>query len=156
VVGEAGRDGGREESGTGVVAGCGEEIYSGMTEEEIEEFAKLIIRGSGIMFPGDEVPGLNRPCVYLFVHEGVALYVGKSRNGLSRVFASVHKQAELSRLICSELYVWFCESAKMSDKAEKFLISTLRPRFNGRLKNSLIAERLGIRNTRQYTAEAKQ
>ena len=152
MVGEAGRDGGREESGTVTVAGCGKEIYSGMTEEEVEAFSSLIIKGSGIMFPGDEVPGLNRPCIYLFVHEGVALYVGKSRNGLSRVFASVHKQAELSRLICSELYVWFCETAKLAAEAENFLIYTLEPRFNKRLKMplKLIRDRLGVKNAQQY------
>jgi hypothetical protein len=152
VVGEAGRDGGREESGTVTVAGCGKEIYSGMTEEEIEEFAKLIIRGSGIMFSGDEVPGLNRPCVYMFVREGKALYVGKSSRGLSRVFTGRHDQARESRLLCTELYVWFCETAKLAAEAENFLIYTLEPRFNKRLKMplKLIRDRLGVKNAQQY------
>ena len=62
-------------------------------------------QNSGIEFNGADVRRLNNPCVYMFMRDGKALYVGFSAKGLQRVFSANHKEAGLARKECDNLQV---------------------------------------------------
>lgn len=61
----------------------------------INKALRFIVPGSGVRFAGEELKRLLRPCVYVFVKNDLALYVGVSRNGLNRPFRVDHVKAPM-------------------------------------------------------------
>lgn len=110
----------------------------------LDSLASLIIPDSGAEFHGDDVRKFNKPCVYVYLRELEPLYVGMSRKGLQRVFASNHSQAALAREQCTKLLVYFCETEDRAMECEGLLISALKPRYNQRRYRFALAKIMGI------------
>ena len=55
-----------------------------------------------------------------------------SGDGMARSASSGHKQAIRSRKICDEVLIWPCVSRNAANRLERFLIASLKPKFNKR------------------------
>jgi excinuclease UvrABC nuclease subunit len=84
-------------------------------------------------FTNAELRALTRPCVYLFMKAGVPLYIGSSANGLVRVANRTHHKLDV-RLAANEVRVLWFRTARQARCAERELIKSLNPAFNGKSK----------------------
>lgn len=98
-------------------------------------------------FTNAAVRRITRPCVYLFLKEGRALYVGTSVNGFCRFGSPDHNRAQV-RNHADEIRVLWFDNASWALEIEKRLIRDLEPPFNtrGNRNNSIAkANRLLVR-----------
>lgn len=72
---------------------------------------------------GNKIMKWCRPCVYVWKRKGVVLYIGSSKNGVSRVFN--HKIIKLKPTDVIELYY-----TKWYKYLEIKMIQELQPKFN--------------------------
>ena len=100
----------------------------------------LVIKDAGVEFNGNTLRDLLRPCVYVFLENSTALYVGSSGNGASRPFYIKHKQARSAMDICTRLLIYPCQTKATSKKLERILISELHPIFNKRISPNIVHE----------------
>jgi hypothetical protein len=114
--------------------------------KSIADIAKLVKAGSGVEFQGIDVRSWHTSCVYMYLKDGAATYVGSSKNGMMRVLCPYHKQAKESRLECDKLIVWFCESVADARQSERLLIVCVKPKHNERLKSFTDKQILGVSN----------
>lgn len=121
-------------------------------KNHIESTKNHIVRGSGVRFAGKELRRMMKPCVYLFVKNDMALYVGMSRDGLGRPFGRGHAKARQCMIECDELLIYYCHSVDDAEKCETILIGTLQPKYNGRKK--LMADSKLIQDTLGHSPDA--
>lgn len=76
-----------------------------------------------------------RPCVYLFLKDGVPLYIGSSANGLVRFACPNHHRRGI-REVADDIQVIWCSTTEHARELEQHLIRKLHPKTNGRGKNS--------------------
>lgn len=95
----------------------------------------LLIDGAGQSFSGDDFRMLCRPCVYMFMKDGLPLYIGMSSHGIQRVAQKAHRQAMLSRAECDEVKVHPCISVDAARQLETYLIRRMRPKYNVNVLN---------------------
>jgi hypothetical protein len=100
----------------------------------INKALRFIVPGSGVRFAGEELKRLLRPCVYVFVKNDLALYVGMSKNGLNRPFRVDHVKARRCAEECDELLVYYCHSLEAAEECETILIDLFQPKYNHRKK----------------------
>lgn len=118
-----------------------------------------IIPDSGVRFAGQELKRLSKPCVYLFIKNDLALYVGMSKNGLARPFSVGHGAAKRCMDDCDELLVYYCHSVEAAVECETILIDLFKPKYNKRKKISgsikAIQDSLGMSEAtaRAYTKQ---
>jgi excinuclease UvrABC nuclease subunit len=91
----------------------------------------------GIEFTGDGFRMLCGPIVYLMLGKGeTPLYIGMSRNGLSRTCDPKHGACE-ARSKCTSVLVYPCKDAKHAMQLEMFLIRKFNPEYN--IQNKRVA-----------------
>jgi hypothetical protein len=112
--------------------------------KSIADIAKLVKAGSGVEFQGIDVRSWHTPCVYMYLKDGAATYVGSSKNGMMRVLCPYHKQAKEARLECDKLIVWFCANVADARQCERLLIGCVRPKHNEHLKSFTAKQMLGV------------
>lgn len=109
-----------------------------------DEIPALVIPDSGQSFKGDDFRMLCKPCVYMFMQDGVPIYIGMSRRGLQRITLKVHREAGRAREECDEVRIFPCVNAKKAFKLEAIMIGTCQPKYNKRKKYYQIAKQLGL------------
>jgi hypothetical protein len=98
----------------------------------INKVLRYIVPKSGIRFDGRELRRLDGPCVYIFVKDDLALYVGMSSRGLQRSIGKGHSVAEKCKQECDELLVYYCHSIEAASECEGILIKLFSPKYNMR------------------------
>lgn len=111
-----------------------------------KEIERYVIPNSGNQFTGDDFRLLCRPCVYLFMLNGLPLYIGMSGIGIVRSAARNHHHADLARKECDQVLIYPCLSVDAAYSLEKLLIHVLSPKYNERLRGSYTADRLGVKS----------
>lgn len=86
----------------------------------------------GLVFSGEELRSLLRPCVYIMLKNNEVLYVGVSNCGMSRVTAKIHKQANKARQECDTLKIQPMKSIAAARELESMLINKLGPKYNAK------------------------
>jgi hypothetical protein len=114
--------------------------------QSIEDVVRsLVCSTEGQSFKGDDFRMLCRPCVYLFLKDALVLYVGMSRNGISRPAERGHRQAMLARAECDEVRIFPCLTIFAAQQLEGLLISGLQPKYNKRQRMPrFIARLMGV------------
>ena len=111
-------------------------IESAQTREPIPEpescFKRLILSSGGVRFEGEDFRRLCRPLVYMFLKDGVSLYIGFSAGGLARPSQRRH-HAKIARDEADELLIWPTRTKADAKELESILIFVMRPKYNRRL-----------------------
>lgn len=94
------------------------------------DIESLVVEGAGQSFKGDDFRMLCKPCVYMFMKNGLPIYVGMSRNGISRPASRAHAQAEHARSECDEVKIYPCVSEDAARNLEEMLIAKTQPPHN--------------------------
>ena len=103
-----------------------------MENKYFDHIAQSCVAAQGISFTGDDFRSLCWPCVYVLLKGDTALYVGMSRNGMSRITAGLHKQADEARRKCDKVLIYPTVSVDAASRLERVLITGLRPQMNQR------------------------
>jgi len=102
--------------------------------------------GSDLIVEGFfEVSSILRSGVYVLVHKGVVIYVGKSKGMLSRIYAHKSMWGQKARgkvpdwlpikgILFDEVFVRPCP-VDLLDELELEMINLYKPKFNTRLKS---------------------
>lgn len=96
--------------------------------------SSLIVRDSGHRFTGEDFRSLLNPCVYLFMLNGLPLYIGVSKHGITRASDQRHHMHFKARLECDEVLIYQCNSSSDALELETIMIRHLHPKYN-RVKN---------------------
>lgn len=78
----------------------------------------------------EQFEALGAPCVYIFWQDGVALYVGKSKHGLSRPLSRQHKIRGSQAFTPTDIDILWCKTYQEADDLEKEQIVLLEPKLN--------------------------
>ncbi len=109
-----------------------------------DEMASLVIPSAGASFTGTDFRTMMLPGVYLYLCHGLPLYVGSSRNCLTRSSCTNHAQSLSARAQADEVRLFPCRSLKAARVLERLLIARLQPAFNDRQKHSRASKRMRI------------
>lgn len=118
------------------------------TDGVTSKLDELLIPGSsGSRFAGNDFRLMCGPAVYCLVNsQGVPLYIGMSRHGISRLNFN-HKQATLALGYCEEVFLFPARSLSAARELENLLISIYLPEYNTYTPRSGVvkaADSLGI------------
>jgi hypothetical protein len=89
------------------------------------------VNGLPESFSNAQLKAMMRPCVYLFLKDGSALYIGSSTNGLMRFGAPTHHHADVREQADEVRVIWLKEKVDPA-LLEAYLIRRLNPPYNGR------------------------
>ena len=109
----------------------------------MNEIEALIIPDSGQSFKGDDFRKLCLPCVYMFMENGLPIYIGMSSSGISRPSQSAHRQWCLARKECDEVRIYPCKSVDAAVKLERILLCRTQPKHNRNGLQHYVKQRLG-------------
>ena len=95
-----------------------------------EEFKQTVkdLLGNGISFPVDIIDILKSNCIYIYLNNNDALYIGKSQNGILRALDKRHSKKVIKE--CDELVIYKAKDYDSMMKAERLLIRNLNPKYN--------------------------
>lgn len=110
-----------------------------------KRISQLVVSDSGSEFKGSDVRQWLQPCVYVFLRDGRALYVGYSSTGIARALAKRHLSGWKAREECDQLKVWTCRNAKDAKELEDILIGRLQPLYNTNGLRTHLNALLGLR-----------
>ena len=74
------------------------------------------------------------PLVYVIFSENEVLYIGSSKNGLSRPLGHNHKHIKLLMNNIAKLAIMYCQSEGESRAIEQELITLYKPKLNERVR----------------------
>lgn len=100
-----------------------------MREEEILDAIGPLIN-EGFEFQGKDYLAFVGPCVYLMTGEEGVLYVGMSKNGLSRPFSRHHRAMRLRSSQIQKILVYSVDSEEVARTVEALLIHVFSPPWN--------------------------
>lgn len=94
-----------------------------------ESVRTILDQSTGVLFDAQSLKAWLGPIVYVILDGDKPLYVGRSRQGLRRVFSAHHK----GHLFAGhDLMVWSVPSIEAMKKLEELLIEGLKPPHNAR------------------------
>ncbi len=103
------------------------------------------VSGKGISFKGEDFRQLSMPCVYIFLRDSKALYIGMSGNGIGRPTGR-HNQAVIAKKMCDEVIIYPTNSVEDANKLEDVLIGILRPEYNQQNPMTYLKKLLDVTN----------
>ncbi len=118
---------------------------------QLVDLERLVIANSGQSFKGEDFRQMCGPIVYMFCLEGRPLYIGSSKDGLSRPGGRNHRQHLTSRRLCDEVKIWACPTVDAARKLERLLIAKTQPAHNKQCKMNHLATSLGMTNARAWS-----
>lgn len=102
----------------------------GMSPEEFDfAITQGWMEGHGTCLSGDVFEKMAGPLVYAFSLDCMPIYVGLSRNGISRPCSPKH-HASYARSIADEVRLYFCKTPAAAHALEAFLVSKWQPLYN--------------------------
>src|SRR6266478_1822248 len=116
----------------------------------------LVIPDAGQSFKGDDFRSLCLPCVYLFMKEGLPIYIGASISGISRPAQRAHGQAIKALGECDEVRIHPCKSVDAAFELESILIAKCKPKYNIRKRYTDISEQLGLKRIAMTYPQASE
>jgi excinuclease UvrABC nuclease subunit len=97
-----------------------------------KEYKSLVFQTSGaIELSKSDIENFTSPMVYVFSVGALALYVGMSKNGISRPFEPTH-HAKKVRQEADSLDLYLCDSKEEAAVLQLALIHRLNPKYNRR------------------------
>lgn len=94
----------------------------------------LVVDGAGQQFDGKDFLALIGPGVYVFLFNGLPIYVGMSRdNLLGRASSNGHHQSA-ARSECDQVKLFPCKNWGAACDLEDYLIEIFQPKHNKRKK----------------------
>lgn len=122
----------------------------------MNEMELLVIPDAGQSFKGDDFRSLCLPCVYLFMKEGLPIYIGAGSSGISRAAQSNHRQWCYARKECDEVRIYPCKSIDAAFELESILIAKCQPKYNKRKRYTGISEQLGLKRVSGSYPQARE
>lgn len=123
---------------------CNLSKMNGLLDAKIES---LVVGGAGQRFKGNDFRDLRKPGVYVFLQNGLPLYVGMSKMLLGRV-GHKHRQAERAINECDEVLLYPCVSEEAAKELETLLIGKLHPKYNQNQFGAFLTKYLGVARPR--------
>lgn len=114
----------------------GRQTIAGWAKVRIPRSLPTIESNGYQTFSQKDIGLIKSPCVYLFIKDGVALYIGSSKNGLERVIHGSHHRADV-REQADKIEVIWCKKEQHARDLELQMIRKLQPRFNRRRQGSV-------------------
>ena len=109
----------------------------------------------GTRFIGQDFRDLCGPQVYLFLKDGMPLYIGMSGNGIERCGGVRHQQAKRARNECDEVLIYPCRDKGSARRLEGLLIGRMGPKYNVQRARKELAELMGISRVGSLTVFRK-
>ena len=102
-----------------------------------------VVQAETQSFSNESLNAITRPCVYIFVKDGRALYVGSSVNGIIRFGDPSHNNAKV-RAIADEVQVLWFDNVANARRIESYLIRELKSPLNRENRPRIRAGRFDI------------
>jgi|SRR6266550_5026595 len=122
----------------------------------MNEIELLVIPDAGQSFRGNDFRSLCLPCVYLFMKEGLPIYIGASSSGISRPAQRGHRQSIRALKECDEVRIHPCKSIEAAFELESILIAKCQPKYNNRKLYTGISEQLGLKRIAMTYPQASE
>src|ERR1700693_1809122 len=107
----------------------------------------LVLPEAGQQFKAEDFRQLIGPGVYVFLCNGVPVYVGMSNdNLLGRAAGNRHHKA-IARNECDEVRLFPCKTSAAARELETYLINKCRPKYNETKIVSELSRLLGTNGT---------